>query len=136
VEILHTYWKLKISRYFRNIYPLIFDPDDSVRKLFSKIATYGLVKLKYFIQLTFRITPLYWTFIIDNIKFILDISKTFLLFVFDPDAPRGKLFFNTVTYALVKLKKLIQLTFRLTSVNWKHIFDNTKFVDISETFPR
>ncbi len=34
------------------------------------------MKLKYLIQLTFRITPLYWTFIFDNTKFP-DISRTF-----------------------------------------------------------
>jgi hypothetical protein len=44
-------------------------------------------------------------------------TKDFQLFknisplIFDPHAPGRKLFFKTVTYALVKLKKLIQLTF-------------------------
>jgi hypothetical protein len=39
MEIFHTYWKLQISRYFKNISLFLFDPDASVRKLFSKTAT-------------------------------------------------------------------------------------------------
>jgi hypothetical protein len=64
----------RFSIYFKNISPLIFDPDDSVWKLFSKTVTYGLVRLKYFIQLI--LMDIWKFYILENTRFP-DISKTF-----------------------------------------------------------
>ncbi len=76
LEILHTYWKLKISRFFKNISLFFFDLDAPVRKLFFKAVTYTLVKLKYHIQLILMDIWKFYTYIGDINSRFSDISKT------------------------------------------------------------